>query len=231
MAASLPQPQRFDWRLAAILIGVVLVLGLAAWLLWPTGNTPMRQRVIQEITLVQPPPPPPPEPEEKIMEEEEIVQPTDKPQEQKDVEPPKDEPTNDKPVEQASEPSGLDKPADSGSDSFRLAAGGGGGLFGRGGGGGGNGDGGWGAYVETHVRRALRLDPRTRSAQGSLRVTLNIEPSGRISGAALRSSTGNAELDAAIRNVLSSLPPLARGRPTAIGGLTYTTIDMKRISG
>jgi len=216
---------RHPWLFPAILVAMILLL---AWLFWPAGSGPKRERVIQEITLVTPPPPPP-EPEEKIMEEEpEIVQPTDKPEVQKDVETPTEDATNDERSE-PSEAAGLDKPADAGSDSFRLAAGKGGGLFGRGGGGGG--DGGWAAYVETHVRKALRLDPRTRSAQGFLNVTLSIDPSGRIGNAVLRTSTGDPKLDAAVRDVLSTLPPLGRGRPATIGGLTYTTINMRRISG
>lgn len=216
---------RHPWMLPTALC---LVLALLAWWFLPVGSGPQRERVIQEVTLVVPPPPPP-EPEEKIMEEEpEVVEPTEEPEVQKDV----DTPTEDAVSDERSEPSeaaGLDKPADAGSDSFRLSAGSGGGLFGRGGGGGG--DGGWAAFVETHIRRALRLDPRTRSAQGFVNVVLSIDPSGRISGATLRSSTGDPQLDAAIRDVLSGLPPLGRGRPAAIGGLTYTTINMRRISG
>jgi len=226
LPAGLAHLLRRPWLLPAIIAGAV---ALIAWLFWPADDGARRERVIQEVTLVTPPPPPPPEPEEKIMEEEpEVVEPTEKPEVQKDVEAPTEDATNDERSE-PSEAAGLDKPADAGSDSFRLAAGKGGGLFGRGGGGGG--DGGWAAYVETHVRKALRLDPRTRSAQGFLNVTLTIDRDGRITGAALRTSTGDPKLDDAIRDVLSTLPPLGRGRPAAIGGLTYTTINMRRISG
>lgn len=240
MAASLPNaglaapgsagPGWRRYQPVAIAIGVVVVLALLAWLVWPTGGAPQRERVIQEITLVTPPPPPPPEPEEKIMEEEtEIVTPTDDPKPQQDVDTPSDDPPSDTPSEAPStEAAGLDKPADAGSDSFRLAAGGGGGLFGRGGGGGG---GGWGEFVETHVRRALQRDPRTRTAQGFLKVAVSIDENGRFTSAALRSSTGDAKLDLAIRDVLSSLPPLSRGRPPKVGGMTFATINMKRLTG
>ena len=234
MASSLPPSTKSDlpvvWRWVAMAVSVILFLGFL-WLIYllimsllkPVEKVPVR--VIQEITLVTPPPPPPPEPEEVIEEEQEIIEPTDEPQVQEDVETPSDEP-NDQPAE-SSEAAGLDQPADAGSDSFHLAAGKGGGLFGRGGGGGG----GWGEFVETHIRKALQRDPRTRTAQGFIRVTVSIDPNGRITGAALRSSTNDPKLDLAIRDVLASLPPLGRGLPPQINGMTNATINMKRTAG
>ncbi len=235
--ASLPPIARSaasrGWRRhlpVAAVIGVAVLLALLAWWAWPTGGLPQRERVIQEITLVNPPPPPPPEPEEKIMEEEkEIITPTENPKPQQDVDTPSDDPPSETPSEAPSaEAAGLDKPADAGSDSFRLAAGKGGGLFGRGSSGSG---GGWGAFVETHVRRALQRDPRTRTAQGFLKVAVTIDENGRFTSAALRSSTGDPKLDTAIRDVLSSLPPLSRGRPPKVSGMTFATINMKRLTG
>lgn len=223
-------------RLPAVVAAALVILGIGVvgWLLWLlvmflTGgpDTPPDRRIIQEITVVVPPPPPPPEPEEVIEEEQEVIEPAEDPKVQEDVDTPADEP-NDQPAESA-EAAGLDKPADVGSDSFHLAAGKGGGLFGRGGGGGGGGD--WGGYVETHIRRALQRDPRTRTAQGFLRVAVNIDPSGRFAGAALRSSTGDPRLDGAIRDILSTLPPLGRGRPPRQDGMTNVTINMKRTVG
>ena len=216
-----------DARPWAFGVAGLALLALLAWYFWPSGGLPERERVVQEITLVTPPPPPPPpEPEEKIMEEEpEIVEPVDEPEVQKDVEQPSEEPSEAPSEAPSAEPAGLDRAADAGSDSFRLAAGGGGGLFGRGGGGGG---GGWGAFVETHIRRALQRDPRTRAANGFVNVVVDIDANGRFVGARLRSSTGRPELDGAIRNVLTGLPPLGRGLPPQQSGRTYATINMKR---
>lgn len=216
--------RRGEWlpRLGA---GAVLLLavGLAVWF-WPHQDGATTVRTIQSITMITPPPPPPPEPEEKIMEEEpEIVEPSAEPDIQKDVAS-VDEPSD---APASSEPAGLDRPADTGSDSFRLAAGGGGGLFGNGGGGGGS----WGGFVETHIRRALQRDPRTRTADGYLKVAIVIDPSGRVTGARLLSSTGDAKLDAAVRDVLGKLPPLGRGRPPNVGADTVATINMKRLAG
>jgi protein TonB len=223
---------RSGWGTGIAVLLLMIGLGLLAWFFWPQGRLPGPERVIQQITLVAPPPPPP---EEKIMEQEpEIVdKPIDEPQVQKDVEQPSEAPSE-TPSEQPSQPSteaaGLDKPADAGSDNFRLAAGGGGGLFGRGTGGG-PGGGSWGAYVETHIRRALQRDSRTRAANGFLNVVVEIDPAGRFTGARLRSTTGDARLDGAVQSVLSALPPLGRGLPADQSGRTYATINMKRIGG
>lgn len=220
------KPDRSSWVARLIAVAVVAAaIGLGIWF-WPSSNAPAPERFIQEITLVQPPPPPPPEPEEPIMEEEpEIIQPTDEPQVQPDVEQPSESPSDAPAV--SSEAAGLDRPADAGSDSFRLAAGQGGGLFGRGGGGGG----GWGSYVETHVRRALQRDPRTRGAQGFIRVSVVVDDNGRFGNARLRSSTGDAAMDAAVRDVLASLSPLGRGRPPGIEATTVLDINMRRTGG
>lgn len=161
-----------------------------------------------------------------MEEEPEIIQPTDEPQVQQDVEQPSETPSEAPAT--SSEAAGLDRPADAGSDSFRLAAGKGGGLFGRGGGGGG---GSWGGHVETHIRRALQRDPRTRSAQGFVRVSVVIDDTGRFGSARLRSSTGDAALDSAIRDVLASLAPLGRGRPADVQPTTVADINMRRTGG
>lgn len=211
----------------AILVSIAL-LGLLAWLIWPDGEgAPNTERFVTEIAMLEPPPPPEPEPDEPIMEEEEeIVEPDEAPPSETPSEQPSETP-QDAPAEPASNQlAGLDRPADAGSDNFRLAAGGGGGLFGRGTGGGGGGQ--WGAYVEGHIRRALMRDPRTRVAKGSLSVRVIIAEDGRFTGARLHSSTGDAELDAAVRRVLENLPRLGVRRPQNRPPETFALIDMKR---
>lgn len=231
MAPSISRADRRRFLPAMTVVAVLAALALLVWFTWPSGGGAQRERVIQEITLVTPPPPPPPpEPEEKIMEEEqEIIEPTENPKPQQDVDTPTEAPSDAPAEAPSSEAAGLDRPADAGSDSYRLSAGGGGGLFGRGGGGGGGG--GWGQFVETHVRRALQRDPRTRTAQGFLKIAVTIDENGRFTSAALRSSTGDQKLDLAIRDVLTALPPLSRGRPPKVSGLTFATINMKRLAG
>lgn len=212
-------------RQSGAVVVPVALLALLAWLFWPDGDLPQsRERVVTTIDMVQPPPP---EPEDEIMEEEEeIVEPEEAPLSEAPNEQPS-EISQDAPAEPASNQlAGLDRPADAGSDNFRLAAGGGGGLFGRGTGGGGGGE--WGSYVEGHIRRALMRDPRTRAARGSVGVTVVISEAGRFTQAALRGTTGDTDLDAAIREVLRGLPPLSVPRPADRAATTYATIDMRR---
>ncbi len=232
MNAKAPNQKKAGRLGGATQAGAVLIplaaIGLLAWLVWP-DDEPLesRQRVVTAIDMIQPPPPPEPELEDPIMEEEEeIVEPTEQPPSETPNERPSETPS-DAPSDASSQQlAGLDRAADAGSDNFRLAAGGGGGLFGRGTGGGGGAD--WGAYVEGHIRRALIRDPRTRSARGKVQVSVVISENGRFSKASLRSSTGDKDLDAAIREVLNNLPPLVSGRPEGRSPTTYATIDMKR---
>ena len=241
-AFDTPKRKRVDDRLIGLGFVLFAVLALAAawWFISNSDGQPVKvERVIQEITVIEPPPPVEPEPEEKIMEEEpEIIEPEDTPIDDKPVE----QPTPDEAPAASSEPSptptaapaGLDRAADSGSDSFRLAAGGGGGLYGGGSGRfgrGGGGLGGWRNTVEAHVRRALQRDPRTKAANGSVNVNISIAESGTINGAQLLSSSGDAKLDAAIREVLANLPPLSQRRPDNVGASTYATINLKRPGG
>ncbi|ROT93432.1 energy transducer TonB [Altererythrobacter sp. FM1] len=214
-------------QVAAVVVPLALIAVLA-WLLWPDADLPVRQeRVVTRIDMLQPPPPPEPELEDPIMEdEEEIVEPNEQPPSETPNEQPNENPS-DAPSDTASNQlAGLDRPADAGSDNFRLAAGGGGGMFGRGTGGGGGGQ--WGAYVEGHIRRALMRDPRTRVAKGSVNVTVVISDAGKFTQASLRNSTGDRELDAAIREVLRNLPPLSVPRPADRSATTHATIDMRR---
>lgn len=215
-------------RQAGAILAPIALIGLLAWLVWPDGDLSQgSERFVTEIEMLQPPPPPEPAPEEPIMEEEEeIVEPSEEPPSETPSEEPVDQPQDAPDTSASNQLAGLDRPADAGSDNFRLAAGGGGGLFGRGTGGGGGGQ--WGAYIESHIRRALMRDPQTRVARGSLRVRVSIAEDGRFTGATLQSSTGNPELDEAVRRVLQNLPRLSVGRPQDRPPQTFAIIDMKR---
>jgi TonB family protein len=87
--------------------------------------------------------------------------------------------------------------------------GGGGGRGSLGGNGGGGGGSRWGWYasiVQSQIEAALRANPKTRHAVMQFQVRLWSDASGRVSRVQLVSSTGNSELDAAVRDeVLSGL--------------------------
>lgn len=225
-ASSMAAPDFTPPPAKRVPLGFLLTLAAFAFVIGAfvlnRGEPPVqRQNAITQITMMPPAPPPPPPPkEEKLPEPEKIIEPQQEAAVQEDVQDISEAPS---PEPATSEPAGLNRPADIGADSFRLAAGRGGGLFGRGGGGGGS----WDAFVATHVRRALRADPRTSSASGYLEVLFSIDPNGRFERAELQSSTGNKELDAAIRDVLSRLPPLSRGRPANVKPLMVTGINIR----
>jgi outer membrane biosynthesis protein TonB len=207
-----------------VLLGSGAVLFFVGFILLKRGDTPMqREHQIQQVTMIQEEPPPPPPPEEPEPEEiKEVIEPVETAKVQEDVTSVSEDPS---PAEPSSEAAGLDRPADIGSDSFHLAAGGGGGLFGKGEGGGGS----WNAFVATHIRKALQRDPRTRSASGYLEVLLSIDMQGRFERAELQSSTGDKTLDEAIREVLSQLPPLSRSRPPSVKPLVVTGINLRSV--
>lgn len=214
------------WSFAAsILLGSGAVLFFVGFVLLKRGDTPVqREYQIQQVTMIQEEPPPPPPPEEPEPEEiKEVLEPVETAKVQEDVTSVSEDPSPSPAL--SSEAAGLDRPADIGSDSFHLAAGQGGGLFGKGGGGGGS----WNAFVTTHIRRALQRDPRTRSASGYLEVLLAIDTQGRFERAELQSSTGDKALDEAIREVLDQLPPLSRSRPPSVKPLMVTGINLRSV--
>jgi len=196
--------------------GSVLLLGVTALLLW-SGDAPPKRK-IPEITMVtiQPPPPPPepeitpPEQEEVAEEEPEMVEqpevdepePKPEPEEELQDDEPLPEVDSEAPPEPGSdlEPLGMDALGEGPGDAFNLAGrpGGRGLLSGRGGGGS---RWGWYAYiVQEQVEKALREHKRTRLFTGRLEVRLWTDGSGRIIRAELAPSTGDAAVDAAIRN-------------------------------
>lgn len=190
----------------ACLAALALLTGAGIWFFRSDSGLPPPRKV-QEVTVVKilppPPPPPPPKPvEQKMVEQTPVKQemlepkPIDEP---KDSPKPKDLPKDEPPPG----PLSLDAKGDGPGDAFNLGGKPGGrGLIGGGGGGGGGGSryGWYASIVQQQVASALRANPRTRSAVMQLQVRLWADSSGRISRVQLVSSTGNPELDAAIRD-------------------------------
>ena len=212
-------------RIALIVVGLVAVAGgaLTFKLFNSKGSSPRREPAMVMVSLPPPlptPPPPPqqqqPPPEQKMVEQQQVMEPESKPEENK-PEPPK-------PPDEPPANLGTGVKGDGAGDGFGLGGSGNGGMIG---GGNGNGRGGgskWGWYagqVQTRIAEALRENRRTRSANiASLQVRIWPDASGRITRASLAGSTGDASVDAAIKNeVLAGLqlsqPPPA-GMPTPI---------------
>jgi protein TonB len=190
---------------AALAVIAVLLGGVMYFLSGHDDLPPPRQ--VRELTIVNivPPPPPPPSPpsEQKMVEQPKMAEPEFK--EEKPVEKPRDEPIKDAKNDEPPGPLSLDAKAVGPGDLFNLGGKPGGNPYGGGGGGGSR----WGWYasiVQTQIESALRANNKTRNATMQVEIRLWADGTGRVSRIQLVSSTGDAELDATIRdNVLGGL--------------------------
>jgi protein TonB len=192
---------------SGVLVLALLVTGVLL-LLSGDKNPPHK---VQEFTIVNilppPPPPPPPQarPEPKVVEQtpvkNEIIE--DKPVEKPKEAPPKDF-KNDEPPPG---PLALAAKGEGPGDLFGLGGNPGGrGFLGGGGGGGGSRWGWYASIVQSQIEAALRANQKTRNMVAQLQAKLWSDAAGRITRVQLVSSSGNPELDAAVRDeVLSGL--------------------------
>ena len=195
---------RYTAALAAVL--VLLAIGFY-WMFGQDDIPPPKQ--VRELTIVNitpptpPPPPPPPPPEQKMVEQPKEAEQEFK--EEKPLEKPKDEPVKESKNEEPPGPLALDAKATGPGDLFNLGSKVGGSPYGGGGGGGSR----WGWYasmVQSQIESALRANNKTRKAVMQVQIRLWADSTGHINRVQLASSTGDAELDAAIRNeVLGTL--------------------------
>jgi outer membrane biosynthesis protein TonB len=190
--------QRYGIALAMLAV----LLGGASYFFFSHDDMPP-PRQVRELTIVNivrppPPPPPPPPPEQKMIEQ---PKPTEQEfKEDKPLEKPKDEPAKEAKNEPPPGPLSLDAKATGPGDLFNLGGKPGGSPYGGGGGGGSR----WGAYaamVQKEMTAALEANPKTRKAvvQG-VKIRLWADSSGHVTKVQLENSTGDGELDNAIRN-------------------------------
>jgi protein TonB len=189
-------------RYGAALAVIAILFGGVAWFFSGHDDMPP-PRQVRDLTIVNimppppPPPPPPPMPEQKMIEQPKMADPQIK--EEKPVDQPKDEPVKDAKNDEPPGPLSLDaKPVGPG-DLFNLGGKPGGNPYGGGGGGGSR----WGWYsaiVSTQAHDALIANPRTRSLVAQMQIRLWADATGRVTRVVLGASTGDAELDAIIRN-------------------------------
>lgn len=214
-------------RFAVGFVAFIAVLGAAVAIgMQVLGNhgAPAKANQVTMIKLLPPPPTPPPTPPpqvqpqptvQQMIEQKQMMEPETKPEkEHKRDEPPKAH-------EKAPGPLGLNAKGEGKGDAFGLVGKpGGNGLFGNGDGGGGSRWGWYAGEVQARVEDALQKNSRTRTAAIRLEVRIWPDTTGRIARAELVGSTGDAALDAAIKNqVLTGLqlqePPPA-GMPLPI---------------
>ena len=169
---------------------------------------PRRRQVIQSIELVKPPPPPPPPeekpPEPEIKEEVKIEEPEPVPQDAAEA--------------PADNNLGVDAEGGAGGDAFGLVGKpGGSDLLGSGGPTvGGTNRAGWASYdrlVSDGLHSLFARDPRLK--KGEFRAVLRIwlDEQGRVTRYELAAPSGNAEIDAGLRDLLATQPDLGDAPP------------------
>ncbi|WP_456716975.1 energy transducer TonB [Bradyrhizobium sp. USDA 4353] len=198
-------------RIIIVIAGIVLPLGSVAYWVLAQRDQPLPPRQVHEITLIAVPPPPPPPPppkvtpppEQKMVEQPKMAEPEFK--EERPVDKPQDKPIKDAKNDQPPGPLSLDAKATGPGDLFGLGGKPGGSPYGGGGGGGSR----WGWYasiIQQQIEAALRANEKTKKAVIRVQISLWADSSGRVSRVQLMSSTGDAELDQALRDdVLGSL--------------------------
>ena len=236
--AGAPQPPDNPERRALIryvggLALIFVVLGGALYMFLGHDDMPP-PRQVRELTIVnvvppppQPPPPPQQQPEQKMIEQPKMAEPEFK--EEKPVDKPKDEPAKDAKNDEPPGPLSLDAKATGPGDLFNLGGKPGGSPYGGGGGGGSR----WGWYasiVQSQIETALRSNPKTRNAIMQVQIRLWADSTGRVSKIQLVSSTGDAELDAVIRNDLFSGMTLREPPPKDMPMPVVTRVTARRPS-
>ena len=200
------------WRRTLAMVVGVVVVSVLIWIVIKELATPIqgkKKRAVQEISLLKPPPPPPPPktppPQPKVEVQEKIDLP--KPDQQPD-----------KPAE--APPPGPDLAVDAaggaGGDSFGLVGKkGGSDLIGSSGGGSGSGSrfAWYGALIKERIQETVSREKKLREADFRIMVNVWINASGAVTRAELLDSTGNADLDSALKVALRNLPPLREGAP------------------
>jgi hypothetical protein len=218
-------------RYGAALVAIAVLFAGALYVFLGHDDLPP-PRQVRELTIVNivppPPPPPPPRPPEQKM----IEQPKDAEQklpEDKPLEKPKDEPVKDAKNEEPPGPLSLDAKAVGPGDLFNLGGKPGGNPYGGGGGGGSR----WGWYasiVTSQMQTVLNANPKTRFAAMRVQIRLWADSSGHVSKVQLVSSTGDAEVDAAIRNEVFANMTLREPPPKDMPMPIVTMVTARRAS-
>jgi periplasmic protein TonB len=202
-------------RYGSVAVVALALVGAVWWFIFRADDLPP-PRPVQEITVVRiiPPPPlppqvqPPPPQEQKMLEQPKVVE---QAKEDKPIDKPKDDSKNDK-DEPPPGPLSLADNAVGPGDLFNLGGNPNGrGLFG--GPGGGSRFGWYAVIVQKDLKEALEADDRTRRAVGQVDIRLWADQTGKVTKVQLINSTGNAQLDSSIRDVIVSKVTLKEPPP------------------
>lgn len=219
-------------RYGGALVVIAALFG-GAWFMLSGGSDVPPPKLVREMTVVNIVPPPPPPPPPPMIEQPKVI---DQPKmveqemlEDKPVEKPTEEPVKDAKNEEPPGPLALDAKATGPGDLFNLGSKVGGSPYGGRGGGGSR----WGWYasmVQTQIEAALRANEKTKNAATQVQVRIWADGTGRVNRVELASSTGSAELDAAIRNEVLGRLTLREPPPNDMPMPMVTRVTMRRPS-
>jgi protein TonB len=212
-------------------IAAVIIAGIIAFLLEHTASQPpVHQAPVITMVVIQPPkppPPPPPLPQPKMITPPKMTTPVLKPVIPNA--PPKPAPPK---AASAAPALGTSLKSNGANNAFDLGGDpGGNGLIGGGGGGGGSAEGYFQSVVSAQIRDALAANPATRNASAGLQVFLWVDPSGLVTRVALKKSSGDPAVDAAITSqVLNHMqlrqpPPAGDPMPISISLVGETPLQ------
>lgn len=178
-----------------LILSLIVLGGLAVFFFPQAKEAPKKKSSISMVNIMPPPPlppPPPPPPKEQPPEPETQEEQTFEPEEAAEPEPQSAEP---EPAPMGTNIQG------NGPDAFGLAKGGGGGMIGGTGTGKKKGSkfGAYAAQVQSSIAQSLRTHRKTKAAALNLTARIWLDASGRITRATLTGSSGNPDIDAAIR--------------------------------
>ena len=211
-----PPKKKLIRSLPILIIAAVLTVvstAIVALIIGFQEDVPVKRKMIQQISLIQPPPPPP-----------KIDQPPPPPQEEEvqlDEPEPDPEPVPDAAADQppAGELLGLDADGGAGGDAF--------GLIGKKGGrsllsGGGNPFAWYAGVLQQDILERLYNQDRVRKQKYSVRVKLWITPEGAVKKFELVDSSGSREVDESLRIALADIdrvremPPQEMPQPVRV---------------
>lgn len=215
--APTPQAAQSFWRRwGGWVIGLTVVVGLAALLWYLLAGTASTKRAVAPTAMLMlpPPPPPPPEPEklpepepEKVEAKITEVEPTPV----ESLEKPMDDATP-SPSQDLGDPVTMNADAQAGTDGIAVGRGGG-----STGGGGGLGNGSYQRYLSAQLQQALARDARTRSLVFSdLRVDLWLASDGRSTRLQLVQGSGNARTDELVLAMLREIERIDERPPQSM---------------
>jgi periplasmic protein TonB len=231
LAANPPTRERNSLlRYGAAFVVIAMLFGAVILFVGHDDMPPPRQvRELAIVNIMPPPPPPPPPPpmiEQKMIEQPKMAEQEFK--EDKPVEKPRDEPVKDAKNNEPPGPLSLDAKAVGPGDLFNLGGKPGGNPYGGGGGGSR-----WGWYstiVSTQAHDALVANPKTRNMVTQIQIRLWADATGRVTKVLLGSSTGDAELDAIIRNEVLGKLTLREPPPKDMPMPVVTRVTAQRSS-